>query len=344
MRDVTPMPRSLSEDRFIRLMVRLSRGRGPRPVVGIGDDAAVLATSSKTRTLVTTDFLTEGVHFLRARTPPRLLGRKAMAVNLSDIAAMGGVPLSAVVSVGLPRATSWAWARGLASGMAETARRHRVTIVGGDTCAAERVFVSVTLLGAVEAGGEVRRSGARSGDRLYVTGTLGASAAGLAILSGTAGASGRSRPGGGPGARRRALQAHLDPRPRVLFGRALGMTGIARAMIDLSDGIAKDLPRLCAASKTGAVISASAIPVDPAATRLLGERRAFDAALSGGEDYELLFAARPEHEPALARLAAGLEQAVACIGAVLPRARGIRLLGRDGRYRPLPRPAFEHFA
>jgi thiamine-monophosphate kinase len=122
------------------------------------------------------------------------------------------------------------------------------------------------------------------------------------------------------------------------------MTGIARAMIDLSDGIAKDLPRLCAASKTGAVISASAIPVDPAATRLLGERRAFDAALSGGEDYELLFAARPEHEPALARLAAGLEQAVACIGAVLPRARGIRLLGRDGRYRPLPRPAFEHFA
>src|SRR6185503_1262857 len=173
-RDGTPMPRSLSEDRFIRLMLRLSRGRGPRPVVGIGDDAAVLASGAKSRTLVTTDFLTEGVHFLRTKTPPRLLGRKAMAVNLSDIAAMGGVPLSAVVSVGLPRATTWAWARGLAEGIAAMARRHRVTIVGGDTCLAERVFVSVTLLGAVEIGGEVRRSGARAGDRLYVTGRLGA--------------------------------------------------------------------------------------------------------------------------------------------------------------------------
>ena len=332
-------------------MLRLSRGRGPRPVVGIGDDAAVLASGAKSRTLVTTDFLTEGVHFLRTKTPPRLLGRKAMAVNLSDIAAMGGVPLSAVVSVGLPRATTWAWARGLAEGIAAMARRHRVTIVGGDTCLAERLFVSVTLLGAVEIGGEVRRSGARAGDRLYVTGRLGASAAGLALLKNPRAArrrfAGRGRSVAAHPwlvAARRALQAHRDPQPRVLFGRALGMTGIAGAMIDLSDGIAKDLPRLCAASKTGAVVSASAIPVDPAAARLLGDRRALEAALAGGEDYELLFAARPEHEPLLARLAARLKQDVACIGAVVPRAQGIRLLGRDGRYRPLPRPAFEHFA
>jgi thiamine-monophosphate kinase len=330
------MPLSLTEDRFIRLMLRLSRGRGPRPVVGIGDDAAVLASSPKSRTLVTTDLLTEGVHFLRRRTPPRLLGRKAMAVNLSDIAAMGGVPLHAVVSVGLPRGTTFAWARALATGLAETARRHRVTIVGGDTCAAGRLFVSVTLLGAVEIGGEVRRSGARPGDRLYVTGTLGASAAGLALLR-------RSRPGAAGYAARRALQAHLDPQPRVLFGRALGLTRMARAMIDLSDGIARDLPRLCAASKTGAVVGASAVPVDPAATRLLGARRALEAALAGGEDYELLFAARPEHEPVLARLAARLKQQVTCIGVMEPRRRGLRLLGRDGRYRPLPPPAFEHF-
>ncbi|HET8947328.1 MAG TPA: thiamine-phosphate kinase [Candidatus Polarisedimenticolia bacterium] len=341
------MPPSLTEDRFIRLMLRLSRGRGPRPVVGIGDDAAVLATSSKSRTLVTTDFLTEGVHFRSQWTPPRLLGRKAMAVNLSDIAAMGGVPLTAVVSVGLPRGTSFASARALATGIAEQARRHRVTIVGGDTCAAQRLFVSVTLLGAVEIGREVLRSGARPGDRLYVTGTLGASAAGLATLRRARRTSSAHRAAAIQGVREaeRAVQkAHLDPEPRVLFGRALGLTGIARAMIDLSDGIAKDLPRLCEASGIGAVLSASALPVDPAARRLLGPRRALEAALAGGEDYELLFAARPEHEPVLARLGARLGVPVQAIGAVLPRKSGVRLLGRDGRYRPLPRPAFEHFA
>jgi len=332
----TPMPPALTEDRFIRLMLRLGHGRGPRPVVGIGDDAAVLATSSKSRTLVTTDFLTEGVHFRSKWTPPRLLGRKAMAVNLSDIAAMGGVPLTAVVSVGLPRRTSLPFAEALATGLAEQARRHRVTIVGGDTCAAERLFVSVTLLGAVEIGREVLRSGARPGDRLYVTGTLGASAAGLAMLR-------RSRRGGGAD-RAAAIRAHLDPSPRVLFGRALGISGIARAMIDLSDGIAKDLPRLCQASGVGAVLGASALPIDPAARRLLGPQRALDAALAGGEDYELLFAAHPEHEPVLARLGAQLKVPVQAIGAVLPKRSGVRLLGRDGRYRPLPRPAFEHFA
>jgi thiamine-monophosphate kinase len=338
------MPPALTEDRFIRLMLRLSRGRGPRPVVGIGDDAAVLQTSSKSRTLVTTDFLTEGVHFRSQWTPPRLLGRKAMAVNLSDIAAMGGVPLTAVVSVGLPRGTRLSFAAALALGLAEQARRHRTTIVGGDTCAAQRLFVSVTLLGAVEIGREVLRSGARPGDRLYVTGTLGASAAGLAMLRRARRGVRRGAGAGQPGARAAAIRAHLDPTPRVLFGRALGLSGIARAMIDLSDGIAKDLPRLCEASGVGAVLGASALPVDPAARHLLGPRRALDAALCGGEDYELLFAARPEHEPVLARLAASLKLRVQGIGAVLPRSSGVRLLGRDGRYRPLPRPAFEHFA
>src|SRR5262245_45500119 len=214
------MPLPLTEDRFIRLMLRLSRGRGPRPVVGIGDDAAVLASGPKIRTLVTTDFLAEGVHFLRAKTPPRLLGRKAMAVNLSDIAAMGGVPLSAVVSVGLPRATTFAWARGLAAGLAEMARRHRVTIVGGDTCAAERLFVSVTLLGAVEIGREVRRSGACPGDRLYVTGTLGASAAGLALL-------GRGRTWGrGQGARQGVRAAE-----RAVYGAERAAQSAERAVL-----------------------------------------------------------------------------------------------------------------
>ena len=345
------MPVRLSEDNFIELMARLSRRGGPRPILGIGDDAAVLDPPRKSHTLVTTDLLTEGVHFLRDRTPPLLLGRKAMAVNLSDIAAMGGVPLQALVAVGFPRGTSAAWARDLARGLAAQARLYRVAIVGGDTCAAERLFVNVTLLGAVEAGRAVKRSGARIGDKLYVTGTLGASAAGLvALRAGGAGgrsprARRRSRSGRGTagGAARRAVLAHLDPTPRVLFGRALGLSGAVTAMIDLSDGLAKDLPRLCAASGTGAVIGESVLPVDPLAVAVLGEEAGRRAAIAGGEDYELLFSAPPEAEELLAALAARMRQPLTGIGAVVPRRQGIRVLGRDGRYRPLPAPAFEHF-
>jgi thiamine-monophosphate kinase len=337
------MPVRLSEDTFIEWMARLSRGAGPRPLIGIGDDAAVLGAPRRMQTLLTTDFLTEGVHFLFDRTPSRMLGRKAMAVNLSDIAAMGGAPHAALVSVGLPRGTASSWARGLARGLAEQARRHHVAIVGGDTCAAERIFVSVTLMGAVEPGRAVRRSGARVGDGLYVTGTLGAAAAGLALLRR------RVRPVLGPVARarvaakRRLVQAHLDPEPRVLFGRALGMSGLASAMIDLSDGLAKDLPRLCAASRAGAVLTESALPVDPAVRLLFGDERALRLAKAGGEDYELLFAARPGTEALLAGLAARLRMPLTRIGVLTHARDGVRRLGRDGRYRKLPRPGFEHF-
>ena len=356
------MPFRLTEDSIIDAMRRRSRGTGPRPVAGIGDDAAVLALPRRTQTLVTTDFLTDGVHVLAGRAPWRLIGRKAMAVNLSDIAAMGGMPHSAVVSLGLPPDTAPRAARELVRGLAEGARRHAVAIVGGDTCAAERLFVSVTLIGAVEPGRAVRRSGGRPGHGLYVTGSLGAAAAGLALLLGPGRGAGRRRGGGGragstrppwtvqrlrgrsgAAARRRALAAHLDPAPRVVCGRALGVSGLASAMIDLSDGLSRDLPRLCRASGCGAILAESALPVARAALAVLGERGAIRAALTGGEDYELLFAARLEWEALLAVLARRLRLPIARIGQLRPRAEGIRLLTADGRYRPLPMGGFEHF-
>jgi thiamine-monophosphate kinase len=327
----------LTEQSFIDTMARLARRAGPRPVVGIGDDAAVLGLPARAEVLLTTDLMTEGIHFLARRTPGRLLGRKAMAVNLSDIAAMGGVPHSAVVTVGLPRRTTPAYARALARGLAEQARRHDVAIVGGDTCAAQRLMVNVAILGVVERGRAVPRGGARADDALYVTGWLGGSAAGLAVLQG------RARPGARRAARARALRAHQDPEPRTAFGRALGATGLATAMIDLSDGLAADLPRLCAASRAGAVVLEAVLPVDRAATALLGDTGARRTALSGGEDYELLFTASPRHEAMLAALSRRLRLPVTRIGQILPRRSGIRILGRDGRYRHLPRPAFTHF-
>ena len=328
----------IGEQGFIDLVARLARPARPRPVLGIGDDAAVLALPPRAQMLLTTDLLTEGTHFRSAYTPGLLLGRKALAVNLSDIAAMGGAPHSCVVAIGFPRATPLERARAVARGLGAQARRHRVAIVGGDTCAARSLFVNVCLLGLVEPGRAVRRDGARPGDSLYVTGRLGASAAGLAMLRR------RRRPWGAPrSAVTQAVRAHLDPVPRVTAGRALGVTGLATAMIDLSDGLSQDLRRLCDASRAGALLEEAAIPVSPLALSLLGAAGARRAALEGGEDYELLFATRAGHEPLIDHLARRIRLPMTRIGQVLPRRQGIRILTRDGRYRDLPPRGFEHF-
>ena len=338
----------LTEQGFIDRVASLSRpargsrGAGWRPVLGIGDDAAVLPSAGRLQTLLTTDFLTDGVHFRTAWTPGFLLGRKALSVNLSDIAAMGGVPRACVFSAGFPRRTSPVYAGEVARGFAGQARRHGVSIVGGDTCAARSLFLNVALLGAVEPGREVRRSGARAGDGLYVTGGLGASAAGLHLLKRGARPPGRGRAGRQAA---RAVRAHLDPEPRVVAGRLLGMTGIAAAMIDLSDGLWRDLLRLCAASGTGAVVEEAAVPVAPAAAAVLGPDGARRAAIVGGEDYELLFTARSGLEAQVARLARRIRLPVARIGQILPRRRGVRLLTRSGRYVPFAalEGGFRHF-
>src|SRR5258706_7680414 len=168
----------LGEQGFIDLVARMNRRPRPRPVLGIGDDAAALDLPPRAHLLVTTDLLTDGVHFRASSTPGFLLGRKALAVNLSDIAAMGGLPHAFVVALGFPRSTSEGYARAVAAGLLDQARSHRVALVGGDTCAARALFVGVTLIGIVERGRVVRRRGARPGDGLYVTGRLGGASAG----------------------------------------------------------------------------------------------------------------------------------------------------------------------
>ncbi len=339
----------LHEQGFIDLVARLSRRSRVRPLIGIGDDAAALALPARTRVLVSTDLLADGIHFRSDRCPGLLLGRKAIAVNLSDIAAMGGAPHACVVAVGFPRRTPARYAADVARGLAQQARRYGVAIVGGDTCAARSLVLSVAVLGLVEKGRAVRRSGARVGDGLFVTGRLGGSATGLRLLQRGVRAdenvrvrNTRMRPGLRPHVAA-AIRRHLDPEPRVLVGRALGLTGIATAMIDLSDGLSQDLPRLCDASGIGAVVEEAAIPIDPAVGALLKGRAALGIAIAGGEDYELLFTASRDHEALIARLARRLRLPVARIGEVLPRRAGIRLLTRDGRYRSMRRGGFEHF-
>jgi len=306
---------------------------------GVGDDAAVLEPTPGAVLLATTDLVIEDVHFRRATASPRDIGWKAMAVNLSDIAAMGGRPRWALVALALPPSTPVDDVDGLYAGMREAAAPHGVVIVGGDTSASPRGWmINVTLLG--EAVTPLLRSTARPGDALAVTGTLGRSAAGLAVLERETAPDGVE-----PAALAAATAAHLRPHPRVREGMWLAAAGGVTAMMDLSDGIGIDLPRLASESHAGAVIDVDRLPLDDA-TRAVAAALGADPlawATGGGEDNELLLACEPGALPRLQRgLADAWRMHLTPIGEVTTSAAGVRWLSR-GREVTVAR-GFEHFA
>jgi thiamine-monophosphate kinase len=311
---------------------------GPEVRVGIGDDAAAIDWDGRTL-LLTTDALVEDVHFRRSTATLREVGAKALAVNVSDIAAMGGEPRYALLALALPPSLAVAEIDALYDGLLDVADRYGVALVGGDTCAAPGAIVlSVTLVGAVT-GEPLRRSGARPGDVILVTGSLGASAAGLAILERGAG-------GLPPEAVDGLIRAHRLPTPRVAEGRLIHAIGGATAMIDLSDGLATDLGHIAAESGTGAVVHLAKVPVSPE-TRAAGRSLGVDAlqwAVSGGEDYELLFTAAAPRAAEVARaVSARTGTPVHAIGEIRAAGEGLRFLDVDGR--PVRVAAgFDHFA
>lgn len=277
-------------------------------LVGPGDDTAVLAATARPL-LVTTDMLLEGSCFRLAEAGAYRVGRKAMAVNLSDIAAMAGVPQAALLSVGLPRSGAPDLAKELFRGAADLARDFGVAVVGGDTNSHDGgLVISVTLLGEVTDRGAVTRSGARPGDRLFVTGPLGGS----------------------------ILGHHLDFVPRVREALALHAAVPIRAMIDISDGLAKDLHRICAESRCGAIIDAARVPVSQAARSIRDGVDPLHHALADGEDFELLFAVDPERAD---RLSNDAPVPVFLIGECVES--GVWLVDEGGR-RPLPPYGYEH--
>lgn len=270
---------------------------GPGVVLGVGDDAAALE-GLVPKALVTTDSLVEGIHFRREWAPPRLLGRKALSVNLSDVAAMGGTPRHATVSLCLPADTTFGFVDELYDGLLERAAENAVNLVGGNvTSTTGPVVIDITLLG--QGDGLLTRRGARPGDRILVTGSLGAAAAGLMLLGqgvrvDAEGALASLGPWteSSAGPLLRCLLAVLDPRPPIGLGRSLGEAGVAHAAIDVSDGLSSDLRRLCEASGLCARVDAFRIPVDESASvvaRARG-REALDLALHSGEEYQLLLA------------------------------------------------------
>ncbi len=264
---------------------------------GIGDDCAVWRPDPAALSLITTDTLVEGVHFDPSWHPPHLLGRKAVAVNISDIAAMGGRPRFLLLSLGLKGNEEPGWLEQLLDGLMEASAAYQTLLIGGDTVRSPGgVMLTVTVIGESPPGEVCRRSGGRAGDSIWVGGPLGSAAAGLELC--------RRGFGGNP-AWQTLVEAHLNPVAQVELGRELVGRGLAHAMMDISDGLATDLAHLCTASGLGAEVTANLLPLDsllPDAAALC-QVDPLSWALSGGEDYKLLFTAAPEGEEDILKLA-----------------------------------------
>jgi thiamine-monophosphate kinase len=309
-------------------------GRVPaadRVLLGIGDDTAATVPQPGTVTLSTSDMLVEGVHFDLAYSDPRSLGRKSLAVNLSDIAAMGGVPRTFLLSLAIPPTLTVEFVDAFTTGLLEQAARFDVILVGGDTCAAHAgLVISITLLGEQSPERIVRRQGARPGDLVCVTGTLGDAAVGLAQL----------RQGVRSGA---AAARHLDPEPRVAAGIALAAAGLPTAMIDVSDGLAADLGHILQQSGVGARLELASLPLSPAYRQAMaGHEAPLLPALTGGEDYELLFTVPPDRLHELTELAGRLGVACTVMG-VITATPGLSLITPDGSDYRLPTAGYDHF-
>lgn len=292
---------------------------------GVGDDGAVVAVPPGRELVLALDTLVAGTHF-PPDTAAHCVGHRALAVNLSDLAAMGAEPAWALLALTLP-ASDEAWVAAFARGFDELARRSGTALVGGDLTRGP-LAVSVTVAGFVAEGRALRRSGARPGDDVWVSGHPGDAGAGLAILQG--------RLAAGPEARDALLARFLLPEPRLVLGRAL--VGLASACIDVSDGLAADLAKLCAASGVAARLDATRLPLSESLLAAAGARAAGHA-LAGGDDYELLFAAPAEARARIAALAAGV--ALARIGTIAAGA-GVQVTGADAERDTVH--GFDHFA
>jgi thiamine-monophosphate kinase len=326
------------------LIARLTAGNATRPdvLLAVGDDAALLDLDPHSAHVLvaTCDALVEGRHFLRAGTTPEEIGHKALAVNLSDLAAMGAEPRWALVSLLLPPELEVALLDGVYAGMRHLARRFGVAIVGGNVSATPGPFtLDLTLLGRAERGRAFTRSGGKPGDALLVTGSLGAAAAGLMIARDPAGAA--SLPAE---TRERARLAYAAPEPRVGEGLALAATGLVTAMLDVSDGAAADLAHLCDASGVGVAVEATSLPIsrETRAVCAAYNRDPAEFALTGGGDYELLFTVRPDGITAAQATVRAVGGEATVIGSLLDPASGRLLRLGDGAQRPLSRAGWDH--
>ncbi|UJW80918.1 thiamine-phosphate kinase [Hydrogenophaga sp. SL48] len=324
----------MGEFELIRRHFQRAAG-GPSVALGIGDDCALLNPSPGHQLAISSDMLVEGRHFF-PDVHPQALGHKALAVNLSDLAAMGARPLGFTLALALPHADE-AWLRGFSDGLLSLADAHACPLVGGDTTRGP-LNICITVFGEVLPGRALRRDAARPGDDLYLSGRTGEARLALERQRGTPWASAATPDDG--------CRDRLErPTPRLTLGRALagldGWEGRAPAAIDLSDGLAGDLGHILRASGVGAEIRLTDLPVAPP-LRGLPEAQRLECLLHGGDDYELLFTAPPSARDAIAAAGTASQTPVQRIGTITPQV-GLRLIRPDGVAEPLNATGFDHF-
>lgn len=315
----------LAEKMLISRIRRSAVRRGKGVVTGIGDDCAVLRAPRGHQVLATTDFTLEGVHFRREWHSPEVVGRRCLTRGLSDIAAMGGEPLAVFLSLAVPKKLPQSWVDGFVKGLLELAGEFKVPLAGGDTAQSPTgVLADIVVLGSAPKGKVILRSGAKPGDRIYVTGELGGASAALKLLV----ARKKVRP--------REFPRHFHPVPRIAVGGVLRRKDLATAMIDLSDGLSTDLNHVCEESGVGAEVLAAAIPK----ANVGRARNTVDLsqALHGGDDYELLFTAPPGKQ--IPERIANVP--VSLIGRIT-RSRKVLLVYEKGGSRELKPAGWEHF-
>ncbi|MFB0564492.1 MAG: thiamine-phosphate kinase [Candidatus Aminicenantaceae bacterium] len=320
--------KTLEEEELISAIRREYSELSPEVIVGIGDDAAVIKFGKK-HLIVTKDVLLEGVHFLVNLHPPYLLGRKSLYVNLSDIAAMGGVSKYSLLGLGLPPKTDPDWLKEYLSGFKSAADEQGVSLVGGDVSESKRISISVSVIG--EGKKIIQRNGAEEEHLIFVSGSLGDAAQGLILL----------KKGYRLGDDERAdvfLKAFLDPCPPVSLGSELSRFNAASSMIDVSDGLSVDLHHLCKESGVGAEIYVDKLPLSPEINRF--QKRPYRLALHGGEDYQLLFTVPSHSLDSIEKLKK--KYRITFIGKIIKEKR-ILTVDRRGKRKPLEIQGYQHF-
>ena len=302
--------------------------------VGIGDDAAAVTVSQGMHLLATTDSQVEDVHFIKSLISADVLARKSVAVSVSDIGAMGGVPKYILSSVGFSTEEDEDYLKKMIKGFRDSELEFGVELVGGNLSTSEKVFIDITALGEIEPENVVKRTGAREGDRIYVSGTLGDSALGLTLL----------QEGVITEASEILIDRHLSPSPRLGLGRKLALSGLVTSMIDVSDGLLLDLGRISVDKGLGAQILADKIPLSDEYISISGEysQNYYELALSGGEDYELLFTSPQDNKEALFEVAREAGTEICDIGFVTA-GKKIDIIDSSGEEVKIKQRGFTHF-
>ncbi len=330
----------IGELNFIEKIKKVFSTSASHILCGIGDDTAVLKFGNR-NLLFTTDALLEKIHFDWKYTNPYLLGRKSLSVNLSDIAAMGGKPRFAVISLAIPANESLQKIEKFYLGIRDCAKQYKTSMVGGDTDRSKDGWkITIALIGEVKK--PVYRSGAKIGDQIWVTGHPGFSALGLNLLRAHLLSPSLQRRGLGGG---QFTEVHQNPTPRIKEGKILSEKNLTSAMIDISDGLLLDLQQICSASKVGAKIYSDALPLSEVfkSTSKKLKLDPIQLALTGGEDYELLFTSPQKNEKNLVRTFKKLKTSLHCIGKITPQNQGVKVIDARGNEIKFKQKGFSHF-